>query len=453
MARGRCSRRSGGSCGGAVAAGPSLAGRIVSHRPIVEAAPQLLEEEQPLQVRARLGLHVISELGRGGMGRVYLASDSKLGRTVALKALAPQLAREATSRASAPRGAAAAMLTHPGICTVYALEELDGELYIATEFVDGHTLRDEIEGRTSVRRETSSPAPRGSWRRRSRAPMPKASCIAISSPKTSCGRADGLIKILDFGLARMTSREADQRTLTSSMPGAVVGTPAYMAPEQINSDPIGPQTDVFAFGVLMYEWITGTHPFKAKTPWATFALILESKPESLQSDANARALWPLIERSLRKTASERFASGGELLRALEQTAETAASPSERGAEHNLVANTSAVDDALHRCWHVGVADQVAARSESGIAGALDLRADWSCLSGRRNHPGASDFHRRHEPATSAGGVEAHREDQILQRPRDCGVAHRRRLYLRDERASPGGPDVCAGQSGLRLPPF
>ena len=99
-----------------------------------ETAPHLLDEDRVLEPGTVLGSYtVVRELGRGGMGRVYLASDGKLGRTVALKALAPQLTREAHHRDRLRREArAAAVLTHPGICTVYALEELDGELYIAT---------------------------------------------------------------------------------------------------------------------------------------------------------------------------------------------------------------------------------------------------------------------------------------------------------------------------------
>src|SRR5207249_5402379 len=111
-----------------------------------------LADDDALPAGAVVGTYtIVREIGRGGMGRVYLATDATLGRTVALKALAPHLVRDPAQRERLRREArAAASLTHPGICTVYALEEIDGELYIATEFVDGRTLRDEIEsGRPS----------------------------------------------------------------------------------------------------------------------------------------------------------------------------------------------------------------------------------------------------------------------------------------------------------------
>ena len=114
--------------------------------PIAERVPDLLADDEPLAPGTTVGAYtIVRELGRGGMGRVYLATDARLGRTVALKALAPHLMRDPAQRERLRREArAAAALTHPGICTVYALEEIDGELYIATEFVDGHTLREEI---------------------------------------------------------------------------------------------------------------------------------------------------------------------------------------------------------------------------------------------------------------------------------------------------------------------
>ena len=123
----------------------SRAGAFLS-QPIAERAPELLADDQPLPPGSRVGAYtIVRELGRGGMGYVYLASDERLGRTVALKALAPHLVRDPSQRERLRREArAAASLTHPGICTVYALEELNGELYIASEFVDGRTLGEEI---------------------------------------------------------------------------------------------------------------------------------------------------------------------------------------------------------------------------------------------------------------------------------------------------------------------
>src|SRR5206468_655722 len=118
----------------------SRAGAFLS-QPIVEQAGDLLADETPLAPGTRVGTYtIVRELGRGGMGRVYLASDARLGRTVALKALAPHFVGDTSQRERLRREARlAAGLAHPGICTVYALEEIDRELYIASEFVDGRT--------------------------------------------------------------------------------------------------------------------------------------------------------------------------------------------------------------------------------------------------------------------------------------------------------------------------
>ena len=155
----------------------SRAGAFLS-QPIAEHVPDLLADDEPLAPGAKVGAYtIVRELGRGGMGRVYLASDERLGRTVALKALAPHLVRDPAQRERLRREArAAAALTHPGICTVYALEEIDGELYIATEFVDGHTLGEEIpigphpgESRRAAHR---ARAGRRRWRARTRRDRP-----------------------------------------------------------------------------------------------------------------------------------------------------------------------------------------------------------------------------------------------------------------------------------------
>ena len=297
----------------------SRAGTFLT-QPVAEAAPHLLEDEHMLEPGTVLGSYtVIREIGRGGMGRVYLASDGRLGRTVALKALAPQLTREPQHRDRLRREArAAAVLTHPGICTVYALEELDGELYIATEFVEGHTLRDEIQESKRPSLDTIVATARDLT-----SALASAHAKGIThrdlKPENVMRTRDGRIKVLDFGLARVEAGPGGiAATLTAPMPGGIAGTPAYMSPEQVEGRTAGPAADVFAFGVMMYEWISRRHPFQAGSTLATLARVLDSTPEPLSHHAQVpKWLSDIIDRCLRKPVSERFASASELLQAFD----------------------------------------------------------------------------------------------------------------------------------------
>jgi len=297
----------------------SRAGSFLT-QPLVEAAPHLLDEERTLEPGTVIGTYtIVRELGRGGMGRVYLAGDDKLGRTVAIKMLAPQLTSDPIHRERLRREArAAAVLTHPGICTVYALEEFDGDLYIITEFVDGHTLRDEIAGaRPSIDHIIATC-------RELAAALSSAHAKGIThrdlKPENVMRLRDGRLKILDFGLARVQNADGSAaQTMTGGVAGGVVGTPAYMSPEQIEGRAVGPATDVFAFGVMMYEWITGLHPFQAASSLATLARVVDSHPEPLVSRGEApQWLSDIIERCLKKSPQERFASATELCDALER---------------------------------------------------------------------------------------------------------------------------------------
>jgi serine/threonine protein kinase len=298
----------------------SRAGSFLT-QPVAEAAPHLLEDEHVLEPGAVLGAYtVVREIGRGGMGRVYLASDARLGRTVALKALAPELTRDSRHRERLRREArAAAVLTHPGICTVYALEELDGELYIATEFVEGHTLRDEIAagGRPSVDTIIATAKDLASALANAHA---KGITHRDLKPENVMRTRDGRIKVLDFGLARVDAGpDGIAASLTSQLPGGIIGTPAYMSPEQIEGRAVTPAADVFAFGVLMYEWIAGRHPFQAASVLATLARVLDTTPEPLSAHAAVpRWLSDVVERCLRKPVNERFGSASELAQALDQ---------------------------------------------------------------------------------------------------------------------------------------
>ena len=297
----------------------SRAGSFLT-QPVAEAAPHLLEEQDTLEPGTVLGSYtIVRELGRGGMGRVYLASDGRLGRTVALKALPPQLTRQPLHRDRLRREArAAAVLTHPGICTVYALEEFDGDLYIATEYVEGHTLRDEIANG----KRPSAEAAVATLRELASA-VASAHAKGIThrdlKPENIMRTRDGRIKVLDFGLARVEAGPGGiAATLTTPLPGGIVGTPAYMSPEQIEGRTAGPGADVFAFGVLMYEWISGRHPFHAGSALATLARVLDSTPDPLRTHAQMPAwLSAVIDRCMRKPVSERFHSASDLVEALD----------------------------------------------------------------------------------------------------------------------------------------
>ena len=297
-------------------------------RAVAEAVPGLLDDE-PLPAGASIGPYtIVREIGRGGMGCVYLARDERLGRMVALKAMAPHLIRSAAHRERLRREArAAATLTHPGICTVYALEEVGGDLYIATELVDGHTLREEMAS-------GSRPAPPEVVR------MAHDLASALASahehgvvhrdlkPENVMRTRDGRLKILDFGLARIDTEAGSASRAPAAVlpvsapfvtePGVTIGTPAYMAPEQINGETPDARTDVFAFGVLVYEYACGAHPFDGSAPLAIVARILESdaRPIASRCPGLPVRLTAVIERCLRKRRDDRFASATDLLAAL-----------------------------------------------------------------------------------------------------------------------------------------
>jgi serine/threonine-protein kinase len=278
-----------------------------------------LDDEGGLLPGHQIGPYVVvREIGRGGMGRVYLADDTRLGRTVALKALPHAMTADASHRERLRREArAAAALSHPGICTIYALEEADGAVFIVSEFIEGRTLRSEIEsgGRrstgeiTGVARELASALA---------AAHEKGIAHRDLKPENVMRAANGQLKILDFGLARSVGPVLDAGLGQLTMPGAIVGTPAYMAPEQLKGEQAGVRGDVFALGVLLYEYACGAHPFEAPTSIGMTARILEGKPDSLASRRPELppAVVATIERCLQRNPDERFGSAAGVMRAL-----------------------------------------------------------------------------------------------------------------------------------------
>ncbi|MBF8300440.1 MAG: Protein kinase protein [Acidobacteria bacterium] len=310
--------------------------------PAAGRLPDLMADDRPLEPGQLLGPYsIVREIGRGGMGRVYLATDRRLGRPVALKAISPEFTADPTHRERLRREArAAATLTHPGICTIYALEEIDGELFIAAEFVDGRTLREEID---SGARLAAAEVVRTA--RDLAAALAHAHSRGIThrdlKPENVMKTKDGHLKILDFGLARIDPSArtaaravadplAAQRATGSgphesveghvTQPGAMIGTPAYMAPEQLNGQPADARADVFAFGVLLYECASAAHPFNAATPLAVAARILESEaiPIDRRRQDLPSSLVNVIDRCLRKSPADRFSSAADIEHALDR---------------------------------------------------------------------------------------------------------------------------------------
>ena len=271
-------------------------------------------------------------IGEGGMGVVYLAEDLRLGRAVALKAIAPKFTSSPDHRERLRREArAAAALTHPGIATVYALEEFNDQLFIAVEYVPGETLRDEL-GR----------GPLGAARALDTA-LAAARALATAhdrgivhrdlKPENVIRTPAGEVKILDFGLARMRDTAYESARLTDD--GTFLGTPAYMSPEQIRGGAVDGRSDLFALGIVLYELVSGVHPFMGVDRASTLARILEVDPPRLSdhssgtSSALAAALEGIVRTCLRKTPDARYRSAHELVAALEQARQGGSSPGVR----------------------------------------------------------------------------------------------------------------------------
>jgi tRNA A-37 threonylcarbamoyl transferase component Bud32 len=377
-------------------------------RPAGDQMPDLLAEGSAFEPGDALGQYmIVREIGRGGMGHVYLADDTRLRRRVALKVLSPEFTTDLRHRERLRREArAAAGLAHPGISTIHALEELDGVLVIVSEFIDGRTLRDEI---ASVRL------------RRPEEIMRTASELAAAlahahahgvthrdlKPENVMRTHEGALKILDFGLARL-DEGAPEAGAGLTQPGTIIGTPAYMAPEQLNGERGDARSDVFAFGVLMYEYASGMHPFQAPTPLATIGRILESHATPLdnrRTDLPA-TLVTAIDRCLSKLPADRFASAEEIAVAFERADPGQSTGRMTGwwRRHQLVVMaTYFLGCALAwqiKEWQPGVTTAlfIAAGIAATVAGIL--RGHLVFLE-RMNRSGLAAEHRRATPVTLA----------------------------------------------------
>ncbi len=299
---------------------------FLSAPPPQAAADVLTSAAHPSLVGRTLTHYRVDALLRaGGMGEVYRATDTTLGRDVAIKVLTPEHAVGRSSLARFEREARAlAELNHPNILTVHDVGTDDGTPFVVTELLEGKTLRDLLSHGAPTPSQVVScilQAARGLA-----AAHRKGLIHRDLKPENLFLTTDGHVKILDFGLARHAAASGCGRhaplesTVTEA--GLRVGTVAYMSPEQVNAQPLDARSDIFSLGVVLYEMLARSHPFRRDTIGATLHAIVQEAPPDLPSTGDHAvppALGAVVRRCLKKSRDERFESANDLRQALEGT--------------------------------------------------------------------------------------------------------------------------------------
>jgi eukaryotic-like serine/threonine-protein kinase len=304
--------------------------------PALEMAAQVLDED-PVHsgVRRFIGkaishYRILEKLGGGGMGVVYKAEDTRLGRSVALKFLPRELARDQQALERFRREArAASALNHPNICTIHDIDEHQGQPFIAMELLEGETLKHRIAGkplRTGVLLELAIQIAHALDAAHSRGIVHR-----DLKPENLFVTKDGRVKILDFGLAKLTRPQVPGSALTEAPPtlfdaqtesGVIMGTVGYMSPEQVRGERVDHRSDIFSFGAILYEMLGGERAFQGSSGVETMNAILKEDPPEL-SKVNPEvspALVRLVNHCLEKNPEERFQSVRDLAFDLEALA-------------------------------------------------------------------------------------------------------------------------------------
>ncbi len=280
----------------------------------------------------RLGPYqILGLLGEGGMGKVYRGLDTRLSRAVAIKISAEQFSKRFEQEARA-----ISALNHPNICTLYDV----GPNYLVTELVEGETLRDWLAHTPALERRLEA-------MRQVLEALRAAHCAGIVhrdlKPQNIMVRFDGYVKVLDFGLAKQlpTARSAPRETVApsdASVPGQIVGTVAYMSPEQIQGHPVDQRSDLFSIGIILFEMLTGKHPWPRASMVDTLHAILHDDPPPLHATTLSGAqLAPIVSKLLSKNPAERYSLAEGVLEALNSSVAPQvpsagiAAPAEQGA--------------------------------------------------------------------------------------------------------------------------
>ena len=273
----------------------------------------------------------ISPLGEGGMGQVYLAVDTRLGRRVALKLLPSSYTGDADRvRRFGQEARAASALNHPNIVTIHEIGQADSLHFMATEFVDGETLREHM---TNTRMTVGEVLDVATQIASALQAAHEAGIVHRDvKPENIMLRRDGFVKVLDFGLAKLIEGKEKQETGKAgeenptiaisrrhhaspsvTLPGVVMGTVGYMSPEQARGTDVDTRTDVWSLGVVLYEMVAGRTPFEGETPSHVIVSILESEPPPLSLSVGVPAeLERIISKALRKERAKRYETASDM---------------------------------------------------------------------------------------------------------------------------------------------
>ncbi|HLN93764.1 MAG TPA: serine/threonine-protein kinase, partial [Thermoanaerobaculia bacterium] len=273
-----------------------------------------------LSAGTRLGPYeILSPIGAGGMGEVYRAKDPRLGREVAVKVLPASFSKDPDRlRRFEHEARAAGVLNHPNITAVYDIGSVEGSPYVVSELLEGETLRSRLDAGPLAPRKALDYAIQIA--RGLAAAHEKGIVHRDLKPENLFVTKDGRVKILDFGLAKLIRSEegVDLTELPTATvgtePGIVMGTLGYMSPEQVRGKPTDHRSDIFAFGAILWEMLSGRRAFHADTPADTMTAILTKEPPDLS--ASGRDVPPGLERIVRhcleKNVDERFHSAHDL---------------------------------------------------------------------------------------------------------------------------------------------
>ena len=274
-----------------------------------------------------------SRLGQGGMGIVYAADDTKLRRKVALKVLPmAMVAHEARRRRFLREARSVSALLHPNLATVFDVGESDGTVFLAMEYIDGVTLRRHLRDRGG-RLDPVETMRIGCEVARGLGKAHAAGVVHRDlKPENVMIATDGSVRVLDFGLAKLSEEAelvdaADAPGPLDALASGVLGTPGYMSPEQAAGGSVDARTDVFSFGVMLYEMLSGVRPFEGQTTREVLDAVEREAPPSVRTVARRLpgALVRVVDRCLAKDPEERFADGNALLEQLERMRGAAAS--------------------------------------------------------------------------------------------------------------------------------